>query len=334
MNKSSGFTVLEWLISCVIGLFLMAGAFSIYVMSRNNNRQLQIYNEMQENGRIAMNLLQNDLRMTGFFGDLTGQPIRLNSNIKTKIVFSKGQDCRDERAESGGTLPDSGDNGVLRPLMIRHVNGSGSLNDELSCLAKIRLQSNSDVVVLKRLFGNPLSLRSSDWDPERIYLAANSNQGMFFSGADKTVKTELASLYHSQIREYQHHIYFIQQSGTVPELRLIQLTDKMNAGLSLPLVQGVERLRVLVAVDESVPADGITDKYLLPEQVPPTIWNTFAITGVHLFLLIRALDPSPDYLNEQRYLMGDQSLPPFNDHYQRLLMQTSVYFPNAGLPKD
>ena len=55
-----------------IGLFLMAGAFSIYVMSRNNNRQLQIYNEMQENGRIAMNLLQNDLRMTGFFGDLTG----------------------------------------------------------------------------------------------------------------------------------------------------------------------------------------------------------------------------------------------------------------------
>ena len=97
MNKSSGFTVLEWLISCVIGLFLMAGAFSIYVMSRNNNRQLQIYNEMQENGRIAMNLLQNDLRMTGFFGDLTGQPIRLNSNIKTKIVFSKGQDCRDER---------------------------------------------------------------------------------------------------------------------------------------------------------------------------------------------------------------------------------------------
>ena len=50
----------------------MAGAFSIYVMSRNNNRQLQIYNEMQENGRIAMNLLQNDLRMTGFFGDLTG----------------------------------------------------------------------------------------------------------------------------------------------------------------------------------------------------------------------------------------------------------------------
>lgn len=55
-------------------------------------------------------------------------------------------------------------------------------------------------------------------------------------------------------------------------------------------------------------------------RYPPTIWNTFAITGVHLFLLIRALDPSPDYLNEQRYLMGDQPLPPFNDHYQRLLM--------------
>ncbi len=334
MNKSYGFTILEWLISSVLGLFLMAGAFSVYIMSKNNNRQLQIYNEMQENGRIAMELLQDDLRSAGFFGNLTGQPLRLNTNIQTRINFNKEKDCQDERADSGGTLPSVGDNGVLRPLIVRHVNGSGRLDNDLSCLARIRLQTDSDVIALKQLSGGSVGTNSTDWNPKRIYLAANANRGVFFSGADETVKTELLSLSHSQIREYQHHIYFIQQTGSIPELRLIQLTNQMNAGLSLPMVQGVERLRVLVAVDESIPADGITDKYLLPEQVTPTIWNTFAITGVHLFLLIRALEPSPDYLNEQRYLMGEQSLPPFNDHYQRLIMQSSIYFPNASLSKE
>ena len=69
MKLSRGFTLLEWLISSTIGLFLLSGAFSVYVMSRNNNHQLQIYNELQENGRLAMNLLLQDLRQTGFFGD-------------------------------------------------------------------------------------------------------------------------------------------------------------------------------------------------------------------------------------------------------------------------
>ncbi len=331
MKLSRGFTLLEWLISSTIGLFLLSGAFSVYVMSRNNNHQLQIYNELQENGRLAMNLLLQDLRQTGFFGDMTGQPLRLDGNVKSRLKLTEAHDCRDERGEPGGSLPASGDNGILRPFLARHVDSRGVLNAELGCLKKVRLQPESDVLSLKREVGFPVGKLEISRNSQRIYLAANVRQALFFAGNDKAATDDLSTLSSAQIREFQHHVYYIQQLDNIPELRLIQLTDQMNAAYSLPLVQGVERLRVLVAVDESVPADGLADKYLPPEKITPAIWNTFAITGIQLFLLIRALEPSPGFLNQQTYQLGDQKLAPFNDGYQRLVLQSSVQFRNAAV---
>ena len=211
------------------------------------------------------------------------------------------------------------------------MDPDGFLNAELSCLKKLKLQPDSDVLSLKREVGDPVERSATGWNPQRIYLAANVNQALFFAGNDKDATDDLSVLPTAQIREFQHHIYYIQQLNNIPELRLIQLTDQINAAYSLPLVQGVERLRVLVAVDESVPADGLADKYLPPEKITPVVWNTFSITGIQLFLLIRALEPSPGFRNEQTYQLGDQKLVPFNDGYQRLVLQSSVQFRNAGV---
>lgn len=329
MRINKGFTLIEWLISCVIGLFLMLAVLSIYVMARNNTQRLQIYNEMQENGRIALSLLEKDLKMVGFFGDLSSQHLRLHDNIETRINLKKSHDCQDERGNDGGSIPSMGKEGVLRPFIVRHVNQDNILNDEISCLSKVTLQQNSDVLMLKRLYSQVISFHPTNWDPKRIYLAANAKQGLFFSGADKKSAINIAEISNLEIREYQHHIYFVQENNKIPELRLIQLTEQMNASLSLPLVQGIERLRILLAIDTSTPPDGITDQYLPPEQVSSTIWNTFAITGVNLFILIRSLDASPDYLNIEQYQFANENLPPFNDHYQRMIMQSSIKFINS-----
>lgn len=334
MKKDSGFTLIEWLISCLIGLFLMSGVLSIYVMARSNSQRLQIYNEMQENGRIALSLLEKDLKMVGFFGDLSGQYLRLNDNIKTRVNLNKSHDCQDERGNAGGSVPSVGSKGVLRPFIVRNVNEDNVLSDEISCLSKVTLQKNSDVLMLKRLYSHTVAHNQANWDPKRIYLAANSKQGLFFYGADKKSAIDISSIYDAEIREYQHHIYFIQENNKIPELRLIQLTDQMSSNLSLPLVQGVERLRILVAVDSSIPPDGVADKYLPPDKVSSTIWNTFSVTGVKLFLLIRALDASPDYLNEEQYQLANEKLPLFNDHYQRMIMQSSIQFRNTNQSRN
>nr|WP_321240767.1 PilW family protein [uncultured Tolumonas sp.] len=329
MKLVRGFTLLEWMLATTIGLFLLVGIFSLYVTSRNNTHQLQIYNELQENGRLAMNLLLQDLRQTGFFGDYSSQGLRLNDAVISRVKLTAGNDCLDERGAQGGTLPSSDANGVLRPFLARHTNHNSVLNADLSCLSHTKLQPDSDVLALKRVIGAPINYPNITLNPLRIYLAGNVNQALFFAGKERNLNGLVTHLAGAKIWEYQNHVYYIQEVDDVPELRLIQLTDQMRATYSLPLVQGVEKIRILLAVDDSIPSDGIADRYLPPEKITPTIWNTFAITGLKLFLLLRASERSPGYRNEQSYQLGDLSLPPFNDHYQRLLLQSSVQFRNA-----
>lgn len=331
MKSIRGFTLLEWMLATTIGLFLLAGIFSLYVMSRNNTHQLQTYNELQENGRLAMNLLLQDLRQTGFLGDQTGQSLRLSEDVRTLVHLAAADDCRDERGVRGGTLPSADPDGVLRPFLARHTDKNATLNAELSCLRNVKLQPDSDVLALKRIVGPSFSPQNLMLNPIRLYLAGNINQAVFFAGKDDDARKSVAHLTGAKIREFQHHVYYAQETNGIPELRLIQLTDQMRAAYSLPLVQGIERMRILLAVDESVPADGVADNYLPPEKITPTIWNTFAITGVRLFLLVRALEPSPGYRNEHSYQLGDIALAPFNDNYPRLLLQSGVQFRNAGV---
>jgi type IV pilus assembly protein PilW len=334
MKPMHGFTLLEWMIATTIGLFLLSGVFSLYVMSRGNTQQLQTYNELQENGRLAMNLLLQDLRQTGFFGDITGQSLRLNHNVTTQVHLLAGDDCRDERGVNGGTFPSLDPDGVLRPFLARHTDKDRQLNAGLSCLQSVKLQPDSDIFTLKRAVGPSSKALSVQLNPLRLYLASNINQAMFFAGKDLDDPNALTSLNGAKIWEFQHHVYYLQESNGIPELRLIQLTDQMRAAYSLPLVQGIERMRILLAVDTSIPTDGIADSYLPPEQISPAIWNTFAVTGARLFLLVRALEPASNYLNDQVYQLGDLALMPFNDHYQRLLLESSVQFRNANLRRD
>ncbi|MGL4891291.1 MAG: PilW family protein, partial [Aeromonas veronii] len=51
--KHHGFTLVEWLIAMVIGVFLLGGVMSIFVASRATTNESFDQSELLENGRIA-----------------------------------------------------------------------------------------------------------------------------------------------------------------------------------------------------------------------------------------------------------------------------------------
>lgn len=59
----------------VIGVFLVGGGLSIFVVSRSTTEDSFDQSELQENGRVAMRLLTQDLKWAGFWGDYTGLPM-------------------------------------------------------------------------------------------------------------------------------------------------------------------------------------------------------------------------------------------------------------------
>jgi type IV pilus assembly protein PilW len=63
-----GFSLAEVLVAIVIGLFLTAGIVQVFVANKQTYRFNEALARMQENGRLAMELMASDLRMADFWG--------------------------------------------------------------------------------------------------------------------------------------------------------------------------------------------------------------------------------------------------------------------------
>ncbi|OAI21156.1 hypothetical protein A1359_19775 [Methylomonas lenta] len=69
-RRQQGMTLIEIMIALVIGAFLLGGVLQIFVNSKQTYRMQENLSRMQENGRFAMEFLEHDLRMAGFWGCL------------------------------------------------------------------------------------------------------------------------------------------------------------------------------------------------------------------------------------------------------------------------
>ena len=63
-----GLSLVELLIALLLGVFLSAGVVSAYLGSKQNYFYEEQAARLQENGRYAMQILQRELAMAGFFG--------------------------------------------------------------------------------------------------------------------------------------------------------------------------------------------------------------------------------------------------------------------------
>jgi type IV pilus assembly protein PilW len=63
--KSKGFTIVELMVSLVLGLLLIGGTISIYLSNQESFRTADAISKVQENGRFAFELMSRDLRDAG-----------------------------------------------------------------------------------------------------------------------------------------------------------------------------------------------------------------------------------------------------------------------------
>lgn len=63
-----GITLIEMMIALLIGAFLLAGILQIFVSTRQSYRVGEGVSRLQENARFALELLNRDIRMSGFEG--------------------------------------------------------------------------------------------------------------------------------------------------------------------------------------------------------------------------------------------------------------------------
>ncbi len=67
-NQQGGFTIIEMMIAVVISLVILAGVSVLLVGVLKNRAELEKSNRQIENGRYALEVLSEDLRLAGYFG--------------------------------------------------------------------------------------------------------------------------------------------------------------------------------------------------------------------------------------------------------------------------
>ncbi|QYK06204.1 PilW family protein [Shewanella zhangzhouensis] len=316
MRSQSGMSLVELMVALVISLFLSAGIFTMFSMSASNVTTTSQFNQLQENGRIALAIMERDLSQLAFMGDMTGTDFILGSNT-TISSASVPNDCIGGGVNNA-TLP-NGTTSHFRRIWGYEAGVSG---DVFGCLSGVK--EKTDVLQIKRLVGpNTLTPNVAS----NHYVATTSSEAIFFTGNQPT-----PTLTNSRFWEYQHHIYYVKDDGTVPVLRRRTLTVANGMNNEEQLVEGIENLRVLYGVDDD--GDDIPNRYVPVGSVDTVMWDNQSfqrIVALKLFLLVRAVEKDSSYKNETQYQLGDKTIEAPQDNYRRKVMSTTVMLENPVL---
>jgi len=81
-SQQTGLTLIEILVATVISLILMAGVLQIFQANKRSFQVQESLSLIQENGRTAMRILAEELRMAAFWG-CRSQDIKITDNLNT-----------------------------------------------------------------------------------------------------------------------------------------------------------------------------------------------------------------------------------------------------------
>ncbi|TVK91955.1 pilus assembly protein PilW [Shewanella algae] len=314
-SKQSGFSLVELMVAMVISLFLALGLFAMFSMSATNVTTTGQFNQLQENGRIALAIMVPDLSQVGFFGDITGTDFVLGTNAR--VDDAVGTDCIGQGLNNA-TLPNG------QPAHFRRLWGyeAGVSAGSLSCVNSA--MTGTDAIQIKRLVGPPGATSG-------FRVAATASQAVFFKDTDPGLENQ-------RVWEYQHHVYFIKDNNGVPVLTRKSLSAS-GMNVDEPLVEGIENMRILYGFDEN--GDDTADSFMPVQNVTDLMWDNQLfqrIVALRIFLLVRSPNADNSYTNNATYSLGDKTgdraISGGGDNFRRKVVSTTVVLENPVLIRN
>ena len=337
-SKARGFSLIELMVSIVLGMIILAGATSIYLASKRSMTEGEQVAAISENGRFALQLLNTAVRHVGFFGGSNPADIREDG------MAAVGDDC------TGVAAAYDTDNAffAVRATGTTPVTVQGCITDALA---------NTDVLVIKGVAPSPLFDADPD-DPsatrdgvisfptglnaEDVYVIANSESGILLDGAGTAPSVSVGTEFAQGVAwPYRMQIYYIRQpvGGGAPRLSRKVLQWDSTAGamavVTQDLVMGVENIRYLFGYDSD--NDGEVDTLANAEtmtteaSLDAEAWDR--ILSLQVFMLVRSDVADPNYTDEKTYNLGDIPFTPSGDerNFRRILLNTDIAMRNPRL---
>jgi type IV pilus assembly protein PilW len=332
-TPQSGFTLVELMIAITLGMLIVAGLALTFVNSSRARDEVERANQQIENGRYAMQVLGDDLRLAGYLAEFNVAQAGLATPA------AKPDPCATDLA-------------TLRTALPLHLQGYDD-GAALSCLTDVR--ANTDIVVVRRVSSCVSGAANCASVPGAAYFQASLCNDSTELGSANTadqyrLDTNTASLDRhrkdctslASMRQYLTRIYFVANNDAagdgIPTLKRAELGAGGFAIVSI--AGGIENLQLEHGIDND--NDGIPDAV----TANPDIYNACAgaacvthwlnVMTVRINLLARNTSTSGAHTDTKTYSLGlkadatANTVGPFNDGFKRHAFQAEVRLNNPA----
>ncbi len=325
-SSQSGFTLIELIVATVVGVFLLGGVMFTYLSMKTTTSDTIEMGELQETGRMALDIIGKDLEMAGFWGSFNGLSLE-STTIDVTTVANPGNDC--SVGLNNGSFPQNSPSSFKYIFGLEAVDGAN-----MGCITDAVGQS--DIIQIKRVSGQNINGQATS--ANSYYLEADIAEGRMFAGDGNLVNAANAN---GTVWRYMHHVYYVNEQQyqmgnrtvSVPVLMRKRLTPA--GGMTTESVlEGVENIRLLYGIDND--GDRNVDTYLTAGQMTVNEWEqvTSKILTAQLFVLVRAVEEDADLnrTNKTFTLGGDGGTSrtiTFADNFRRLLFVSTIKVKNS-----
>lgn len=288
--NSAGVTLVELLVAMFIGLFILNGAVSVMVGSKNNFVMEQEIAFIQENARFLASELGHEIRMAGYFGCSTSADLTntLNHDVGGWMYASKGVQGYEVSDAGASALPtefsDARENTDV--LVINRGESSESLRVSYHEAVRSRMRLSQthafnagDILMVEdtscsrtlifKMIGPASRSRLVEYAAGApVYgscsPAPSDSNGIAYDCPGDT----LGPLLHgyrfrpgSAVMAFKSSAFFVKNSDITGVSTLYRSGLERGRSVARELVSGVEDFQVIYGVDVGLIADGKIDRY-------------------------------------------------------------------------
>lgn len=276
-RQQRGLSLVELMIALVISSFMMLGVFQLFVGSSGTDRISHAFARVQENGRLALDILSRNIRMAGYQGCIDSEVFDMNIIALNAPTFDLTNEAilgfeTDHSQWDTANRTDALDviSGVHEGsdvVLVQFVNptgvnvvctGSVNSNSCYNSSAEIKIDSNSiglsqhDIVVVTDCV-NADMFRISNTGKD----AGDSFKVTLSHANNVNSENKLSKPYgeDSQVMQFESLAYYVKDTGRNTDqggdIFALYHYDTMyhdsagNFGIEQELVEGVEQLQIL-----------------------------------------------------------------------------------------
>lgn len=329
-HAQRGLSLIELMISITLGLLILSSLTALFVNQSRSRAELDKSNRMIDNGRYALEVLSENLRMAGFY----------DIYVPAGVPAATPEPCNLATLTTSTTNLD-----VLR----HHVQGynAATVTTAIPITAPLvacgftaaNLKDGSDILVLRRVStGDPVPVATKVATATYLQVANCATDTVLYEVAlgtanfnDKHAKncTDAASL-----RLFMVQAYFVSPDNNagdgIPTLKRRELDPATNTFITTALVEGIEYMQIDYGLDTD--SDGAPDNYIAAPATPAE-WNQ--VLSVKINLIARNIDSTIGYSDTKSYELGTAgTFDPFDDAFKRHAYTQVVRLVNPSSRKE